>query len=131
MSSQPPTKDELQRQVDEVKQDADVQRALNQATPAKKTEAPVRGRDKFFIGTHLAMLIGLGVLYQVLKSQLWEFGGDYLSTEHPSGRIIKFPNSTVLSAPVYNYTWPSFRTSGTRSGFRLHTMPISNSSRRQ
>src|SRR5678809_1691277 len=39
---------------------------------------------------------------------LWEFGGDYLSTEHPSGRIIKFPNSTVLSSPVYNYTWPLF-----------------------
>jgi len=218
-----------------------VQRALKQATPAKKTEAPVRARDKFFIATHLGLLIGLGVLYQVLKSQfpgfvgkypltlklilaiavvvvclmvlrlvdvyfigrvqnavyqynlkrvsrlvlwvviaffvltiffqnwytavvsfglislilgfalqtpitsfigwvyilvrepyrvgdrikignatgdvldvnyldttLWEFGGDYLSTEHPSGRIIKFPNSTVLSSPVYNYTWPLF-----------------------
>jgi len=39
---------------------------------------------------------------------LWEFGGDYLSTEHPSGRVIKFPNSNVLSTPVYNYTWPLF-----------------------
>jgi small-conductance mechanosensitive channel len=37
---------------------------------------------------------------------LWEFGGEYLSTEHPSG--IKFPNSSVLSTPVYNYTWPLF-----------------------
>jgi small-conductance mechanosensitive channel len=224
-----------------VKQDADVQRALKQATPAEKSEAPVRARDKFVIGTHLGMLIVLGVLHQVLKSQfpgfvgrypltlklivaiaavivclmvlhvvdvyfigrvqnavyqynlkrvsrlvlwvviaffvltiffqnwytavvsfglislilgfalqtpitsfigwvyilvrepyrvgdrikignatgdvldvnyldttLWEFGGDYLSTEHPSGRIIKFPNSTVLSSPVYNYTWPLF-----------------------
>ena len=241
MSSQPPTKDELQQQVDEVKQDADVQRALKQATPAEKSETLVRGRDKFFIGSHLAMLIGLGALHQVVKSQfpgfvqnyplslklivavavviaclmilrlidvyligrvqnavyqynlkrvsrlvlwlviaffvltiffqnwytavvsfglislilgfalqtpitsfigwvyilvrepylvgdrikignatgdlldvsyldttLWEFGGDYLSTEHPSGRIIKFPNSTVLSSPVYNYTWPLF-----------------------
>ncbi|HXS01664.1 MAG TPA: mechanosensitive ion channel family protein [Pyrinomonadaceae bacterium] len=241
MSSQPPTKDELQRQVEEVKQDADVQRALKQATPAEKKEAPVRARDKFLIGTHLVMLIVLGGLYQVLKSRfpvlvqrypltlklvlaiavvvvclmvlrltdvyfigrvqnavyqynlkrvsrlllwvviaffvltlffqnwytavvsfglislilgfalqtpitsfigwvyilvrepyrvgdrikigtatgdvldvnyldttLWEFGGDYLSTEHPSGRIIKFPNSTVLSQPVYNYTWPLF-----------------------
>jgi len=242
VSSQPPTKDELQRQVDEVKQDADVQRALKQATPAeKKIEAPVRGRDKFLIGTQLVMLIVLGALHQVLSSQfpgfvqkypltlklivaiavvivclmvlrlidvyfigrvqnavyqynlkrvsrlvlwlaiaffvltiffqnwytavvsfglislilgfalqtpitsfigwvyilvrepyrvgdrikigtatgdvldvnyldttLWEFGGDYLSTEHPSGRIIKFPNSTVLSSPVYNYTWPLF-----------------------
>jgi small-conductance mechanosensitive channel len=39
---------------------------------------------------------------------LWEFGGDYLSTEHPSGRVIKFPNSNVLNTPVYNYTWPLF-----------------------
>ena len=241
MSSKPPTKDELQRQVDEVKQDADVQRALKEATPAEKPKALVRGRDKFLIGTHLVMLIVLGALHQVLKSQfpgfvekypltlkliiaiavvvaclmvlrlidvyvigrvpnavyqynlkrvsrlvlwlviaffvltiffqnwytavvsfglislilgfalqtpitsfigwiyilvrepyrvgdrikignatgdvldvnyldttLWEFGGDYLSTEHPSGRIIKFPNSTVLSSPVYNYTWPLF-----------------------
>jgi small-conductance mechanosensitive channel len=43
-----------------------------------------------------------------LDTTLWEFGGDLLSTEHPSGRIIKFPNSTVLSSPVYNYTWPLF-----------------------
>lgn len=241
MSSSPPTKEELQRQVEEVKQDADVQRALKQATPAEKSEAQVRTRDKFLIGTHLVLFVVLGALYQVLKSQfpgfvgkyplvlklvlaiavvvacmmglrlidvyligrvrnavyqynlkrvsrlvlwlaiaflvltiffqnwytavvsfglislilgfalqtpitsfigwiyilvrepyrvgdrikigaatgdvldvnyldttLWEFGGDYLSTEHPSGRIIKFPNSTVLSAPVYNYTWPLF-----------------------
>jgi len=77
VSSQPPSKDELQRQVDEVKQDADVQRALKQATPAKKTEAPVRARDKFFIATHLGLLIGLGVLYQVLKSQFPGFVGKY------------------------------------------------------
>ena len=43
-----------------------------------------------------------------LDTTLWEFGGDYLSTEHPSGRIIKLPNSTVLNTPVYNYTWPLF-----------------------
>jgi small-conductance mechanosensitive channel len=43
-----------------------------------------------------------------LDTTLWEFGGDYLSTEHPSGRIIKFPNSNVLNTPVYNYTWPLF-----------------------
>jgi len=39
---------------------------------------------------------------------LWEFGGPYLSTQHPSGRIIKFPNSLVLSKTVYNYSWPLF-----------------------
>jgi small-conductance mechanosensitive channel len=243
VSAQPPTaKDDLQRQVEEVKHDADVQRALRQATPTEKFRRGVtRARDKFFIGTHLFFLIALGAVHQLLKfrtpdfvrnyplvmklivalgvvvlclmvlrlidvyfigrvqnavyqynlkrvsrlvvwlvvaflvltiffqnwytavvsfglislilgfalqtpitsfigwvyilvrepyrvgdrikigtatgdvidvnyldTTLWEFGGDYLSTEHPSGRIIKFPNSTVLSSPVYNYTWPVF-----------------------
>src|SRR6185503_13741555 len=36
------------------------------------------------------------------------FGGEYLSTDHPSGRVIKFPNSNVLTTPVYNYSWPLF-----------------------
>jgi small-conductance mechanosensitive channel len=39
---------------------------------------------------------------------LREFGGKYLSTDHPSGRIIKFPNSRVLSVMVFNYSWPLF-----------------------
>ena len=241
MSTKPPAKDDLQRKVEEVKQDADVQRALKQATPIERRKGPVaRARDKFVIGTHLVLLVVLGAVYQLanrwpgfagryplvlklilafavvviclmvlrlvdvyligrvqnavyqynlkrvsrlvvwlviaffvltllfqnwytavvsfgllslilgfalqtpitsfigwiyilvrepyrvgdrikigtatgdvidvnyLDTTLWEFGGDYLSTEHPSGRIIKFPNSTVLSSPVYNYTWPLF-----------------------
>lgn len=242
MSSKPPAQDELRRKVEEVKQDADVQRALKHATPAEKKERPVVGaRDKFVIGAHLFLLLALGAAYQLLRyrlpgfaenyplipklilaaavvvvclmvlrlldvyfigrvqnavyqfnlkrvlrlviwlvvaffvltiffqnwytavvsfglislilgfalqtpitsfigwvyilvrepyrvgdrikigtatgdvidvnyldTTLWEFGGDLLTTEHPSGRIIKFPNSTVLSEPVYNYTWPLF-----------------------
>jgi len=233
---------ELDRKVEEVKQDADVHRALQQASSSEPDESPVaRTRDKFFIGTQLVFLIALAALYQFLKyrlpgfaqkyplvmklilavsvvvvslmvirfldvyfvgrvkdavyqynlkrvarlviwlaiafmvltiffqnwytavvsfglislilgfalqtpitsfigwvyilvrepyrvgdrikigtatgdvidvnyldTTLWEFGGDYLSTEHPSGRIIKFPNSNVLNTPVYNYTWPVF-----------------------
>jgi small-conductance mechanosensitive channel len=38
----------------------------------------------------------------------WEFGGQYLSTDHPSGRIIRFPNEKVLDELVYNYSWPLF-----------------------
>jgi small-conductance mechanosensitive channel len=236
------TQDELQKKVEEVKQDADVQRALEQATPSERSEARgAKGRDKFALVVHLVVLIAIGALHQFLKyrlpgfvfryplvlklilaigvvvvcsmvlrlidvyfigsvrdavyqynlkrvsrlvvwlataffvltiffqnwytavvsfgllslilgfalqtpitsfigwvyilirepyrvgdrikigaatgdvidvnyldTTLWEFGGDYLSTEHPSGRIIKFPNSTVLSSPVYNYTWPLF-----------------------
>ncbi len=237
MSSQ--NQEELKRKVEEVKQDADVKRALQQATPTEKTGIRARTRDVVWIGTQLAFLIILGALYQFLSyrlpqfayplvlklilaigvvivcvtvlrlvnvyliarvrnavyqynlkrvsrlvlwlviaffvltiffqnwytavvsfglislvlgfalqtpitsfigwvyilvrepyrvgdrikigqvsgdvidvnyldTTLWEFGGDLLSTEHPSGRIIKFPNSTVLSSPVYNYTWPLF-----------------------
>jgi small-conductance mechanosensitive channel len=43
-----------------------------------------------------------------IDTTLWEFGGQYLSTDHPSGRIIKFPNSKVLNSMVYNYSWPLF-----------------------
>lgn len=235
-------KNELERKVEEVKQDADVQRALKQATPAERAESPVaRTRDKFLIIAHISLLIVLGGVHAFLKwrfpdfvldypvvlnfilafivigvglmvlrlvdvyfvgrvenavyqynlkrvsrllvwlliaffvltiffqnwytavvsfglislilgfalqtpitsligwvyilvrepyrvgdrikigtatgdvidvgyldTTLWEVGGDYLSTEYPSGRIIKFPNSSVLSTPVYNYTWPVF-----------------------
>lgn len=233
---------DLDTKVEEIKKDADVQRALKQATPSEKEEAPATHiRDKLVIGTHILLLVGLGVVHQVitlrfpfvyeqypliqklvgavavivvclmvlrlievyfigrignavysynlkrvsrlvvwlviaffvltilfqnwytavvsfglislilgfalqtpitsfigwvyilvrepyrvgdririgtatgdvidvgyLDTTLWEFGGDYLSTEHPSGRVIKFPNSSVLSTPVYNYTWALF-----------------------
>ncbi|HEX7366027.1 MAG TPA: mechanosensitive ion channel family protein [Pelobium sp.] len=39
---------------------------------------------------------------------LWEFGGDYLTSDHPSGRIIRFVNSKVFEEYVYNYSWPLF-----------------------
>jgi small-conductance mechanosensitive channel len=65
---------------------------------------PYRVGDRIKIGTATGDVIDVNYL----DTTLWEFGGDYLSTEHPSGRIIKFPNSNVLSTPVYNYTWPLF-----------------------
>jgi small-conductance mechanosensitive channel len=43
-----------------------------------------------------------------LDTTLWEFGGEYLWTDHPSGRIVKFPNSTVFHTAVFNYSWPLF-----------------------
>lgn len=65
---------------------------------------PYRVGDRIRIGTVAGDVIDVGYL----DTTLWEFGGDYLSTEHPSGRVIKFPNSSVLNTPVYNYTWPLF-----------------------
>jgi small-conductance mechanosensitive channel len=35
-------------------------------------------------------------------------GGQYISGDHPSGRLIKFPNEKVLDELVYNYSWPLF-----------------------
>jgi small-conductance mechanosensitive channel len=65
---------------------------------------PYRVGDRIRIGQAAGDVIDVGYL----DTTLWEFGGDYLSTEHPSGCVIKFPNSSVLSTPVYNYTWPLF-----------------------
>lgn len=39
---------------------------------------------------------------------LWEFGGEYLTNDVPSGRLIRFPNSLVLQAAVFNYSWRKF-----------------------
>lgn len=65
---------------------------------------PYRVGDRIKIGGAGGDVIHVGFL----DTTLWEFGGQYLSTDHPSGRIIKFPNSLVLSTPVYNYSWPLF-----------------------
>jgi hypothetical protein len=73
-------KDELQRKVEEVKQDADVQRALKQATaaPAKDEDGPVaRMRDKLLIGTHLFLLLGLAAVHQLVKYRFPRFFENY------------------------------------------------------
>ena len=65
---------------------------------------PYRVGDRIRIGEATGDVIDVSYL----DTTLWEFGGEYLSTDHPSGRIIKFPNSNVLSTAVYNYSWPLF-----------------------
>ncbi|MDX6528539.1 MAG: hypothetical protein QOH41_829 [Blastocatellia bacterium] len=66
--------------------------------------APYRVGDRIKIGEATGDVIDVSYL----DTTLWEFGGDFLSTDHPSGRVIKFPNSKVLNSTVYNYTWPLF-----------------------
>jgi small-conductance mechanosensitive channel len=65
---------------------------------------PYRVGDRIQIGDATGDVIEVSYL----DTRLWEFGGKYLSTDHPSGRIIQFPNSNVLSTPVFNYSWPLF-----------------------
>lgn len=67
-------------------------------------KAPYRVGDRIRIGEATGDVIDV----DYLDTTLWEFGGEYLSTDHPSGRVIKFPNSKVLNSSVYNYSWPLF-----------------------
>ncbi|HEV2861293.1 MAG TPA: mechanosensitive ion channel domain-containing protein [Pyrinomonadaceae bacterium] len=66
--------------------------------------APYRVGDRIKIGESTGDVIDVSYL----DTTLWEFGGELLSTDHPSGRVIKFPNSDVLGRHVYNYSWPLF-----------------------
>lgn len=66
--------------------------------------APFRVGDRIKIGD----LRGDVIDVSYLDTTLWEFGGDYLSGDHPSGRVIRIPNVNVLSTPVVNYSWPLF-----------------------
>lgn len=65
---------------------------------------PYRIGDRIRVGEATGDVIDVGYL----DTTLWEFGGEFLSTDHPSGRVIKFPNSNILSTAVYNYSWPLF-----------------------
>ena len=65
---------------------------------------PFRVGDRIKIGDATGDVIDVGYL----DTTLWEFGGQYRSTDHPSGRLIKFPNEKVLDELVYNYSWLLF-----------------------
>lgn len=67
-------------------------------------------RRPYRVGDRIKMEDATGDVIDVsyLDTTLWEFGGQYLSGDHPSGRIIKFPNSKVLNSIIYNYSWPLF-----------------------
>jgi small-conductance mechanosensitive channel len=65
---------------------------------------PYRVGDRIEIGEARGDVIDVGYL----DTTLWEIGGRYLSTDHPSGRMIKFPNTKVFDTPVFNYSWPLF-----------------------
>ena len=68
-------------------------------------KVPYKVGDRIKIGEAAGDVIGVSYF----DTTLWEFGGELLRTaNHPSGRLIKFPNSKVLSTVVYNYSWSLF-----------------------
>lgn len=68
-------------------------------------KTPYKVGDRIAIGEASGDVIDVAYL----DTTLWEFGGPTITTaNHPSGRIIKFPNSKVLSSAVFNYSWGLF-----------------------
>ena len=65
---------------------------------------PYRVGDRIEIGEARGDVIDVSYL----DTTLWENGGRHLTTDHPSGRTIKFPNTKVFDTPVFNYSWPLF-----------------------
>jgi len=67
-------------------------------------------RRPFQVGDRIKIGDATGDVIDVsyLDTTLWEFGGQYISGDHPSGRVIRFPNEKVLEEMVWNYSWPLF-----------------------
>ncbi len=65
---------------------------------------PYEVGDRIKIGNVYGDVMNVGYL----DTTLWEFGGDYLSGDHPSGKIIRFSNSKIFNEYVVNYSWPLF-----------------------
>jgi small-conductance mechanosensitive channel len=65
---------------------------------------PYRIGDRIQVGEFTGDVVEISYL----DTTLWEFGGDYLTNDLPSGRLIRFPNTMVLEAEVFNYSWKKF-----------------------
>lgn len=65
---------------------------------------PFRVGDRIQIGDATGDVIDVGYL----DTTLWEFGGKYITGDHPSGRVIRFPNEKALDEIIWNYSWPLF-----------------------
>jgi len=65
---------------------------------------PYRIGDRIQVGDFTGDVVEIGYL----DTTLWEFHGEYLSNDVPSGRLIRFPNTLVLQSEVYNYSWRKF-----------------------
>jgi small-conductance mechanosensitive channel len=65
---------------------------------------PYRIGDRIQIGDFKGDVVEISYL----DTTLWEFGGDYLTNDLPSGRLIRFPNNLIFQSAVFNYSWQKF-----------------------
>jgi len=67
-------------------------------------------RNPYRIGDRIQVNEFKGDVVEInyLDTTLWEFGGNYLTNDLPSGRLIRFPNSLIFQSAVFNYSWQRF-----------------------
>jgi small-conductance mechanosensitive channel len=70
----------------------------------------ILARRPYRVGDRISIGEATGDVIEVtyLDTTLWEVGGPNVSSSHPSGRLIKFPNANVLTSAVYNFSWEMF-----------------------
>ncbi len=70
----------------------------------------ILARRPYRVGDRISIGEATGDVIEVtyLDTTLWEVGGPYVSSGHPSGRLIKFPNASVLTSAVCNFSWEMF-----------------------
>lgn len=66
--------------------------------------APYHVGDRIQIGSFRGDVVEINYM----DTTLWECGGDHLTNDLPSGRLIRFPNTLVLQEAVFNYSWRKF-----------------------
>ncbi|MES3516052.1 MAG: mechanosensitive ion channel family protein, partial [Natronomonas sp.] len=64
----------------------------------------------YTVGDRVAIENSKGDVVEVdfFVTTLWEINGELVSSNQPSGRVVTVPNSVVLSAHVYNYSYREF-----------------------
>lgn len=70
----------------------------------------ILARQPYRVGDRISIGDATGDVIEVtyLDTTLWEVGGPFVSSSHPSGRLIKFPNANVLTSTIYNFSWDMF-----------------------
>lgn len=70
----------------------------------------ILARQPYRVGDRISIGDATGDVIEVtyLDTTLWEVGGPFVSSSHPSGRLIKFPNANVLTSTIYNFSWEMF-----------------------
>ncbi|HEX5952486.1 MAG TPA: mechanosensitive ion channel domain-containing protein [Rhodanobacteraceae bacterium] len=71
----------------------------------------ILAKRPYWVGDRITIDDASGDVIDVtyLDTTLWEVGGPMInSRHHPSGRVIKFPNSRVLTTAVVNSSWALF-----------------------